>query len=403
MKTYVKKKFSLILISITILIAFNPVISVNATQVDLIGHELPIHKISWSPDGSLIATKSVNNTLKIWNPDDGSLKWSIDFERPVRTILWHPQGDRIVVILHRPSGVPISESHIILKIVDVASGTVQKNITFPSLVNPFTGSLRPNSNLYAMSYSFENSTTNKLEYRLEFLDLMTENVTQIISTNATFSSVWFDNGNKLAFLNGLIDDIYLNIWDATENNITLVRKLDGVHKVPDYPSTKPALSVSPDNLLLAYGFSYKEKDIFSTITKHGVNVYDLTDMNRSIPRLEIQSQCSGLSWKNNNELFVGTRSNGSRLWNIKDVESSKDHDVQYFFDINTGINDIEWDRNTERLAFTISSITGHNITSITSFDELSFFRVTSANLEISFTLISLTIISFSHIKKKTKR
>jgi WD40 repeat protein len=373
-------------------------INVNATKVDLIGDKLPIHKISWSPEGSLIATKTVNNTLKIWDPSDGSLKWSLDFERPVRTFLWHPQGDRIVVILHRPSGVPISESHIVLKIIDVASGIVQKNITFSSSINPFTGSLRPKSNLFAMSYSFENSSTNNLEYRLAFFDLVTEDFTQIISTNSTFSSVWFDNGNKLAFLDGLVDNIYLNVWDANENNITLVRRLDGVHKSPIYPSTKPALSVNPDETLLAYSFSYREKDVFTTITKHGVNVYDLTNINRLIPRLEIESQGSGLSWKNNNELFVGTRENGSRLWNIKDVESSKDHDVQYFFDINLGINDIEWDRNTERLAYTSS-----NITHIITFDEISFSRVQSVNAEINFTIISLTVISLYQIKRKSKK
>ncbi|OLS24516.1 MAG: hypothetical protein HeimC3_19460 [Candidatus Heimdallarchaeota archaeon LC_3] len=403
MKPYFKNFFSLILISIFMISSFNPIINVNATRVDLIGDKLPIHKISWSPDGSLIATKTVNNTLKMWDPSDGSLKWSIDFERPVRTFLWHPQGDRIIVILYRHSGVSISESHIVLKIVDIASGIVQKNITFPSSINPFTGSLRPNSNLFAMSYSFENTTTKKLEYRLEFLDLMTETFTQIISTNSTFSSVWFDNGNKLAFLDGLVDTIYLNIWDASENNITLVHRLDGVYQSPNYPSTKPSLSVNPDNTLLAYGFLYREKDVFTTITKHGVNVFDLTDMNRSIPRLEIESQASGLSWKNNNELFVGTRENGSRLWNIKDVEFTRDHDVQYFFDIETGINDIEWDRNTERLAYTISSITGQNITSIISFDEISFSRVQSANAEINFTIISLIMISLYYIKRKSKK
>ncbi|MHA1990018.1 MAG: WD40 repeat domain-containing protein [Candidatus Hodarchaeales archaeon] len=397
MKTYFKKILNLILISTFILVSINPIINVTATKIDLIGHKQLIHEISWNPDGSLIATKSVNNTLKIWDPTDGTIKWSIDFERPIRTFLWHPQGDRIVVILYRHSGVSISESHIVLKIVEVASGIVQKNITFPSSFNPFTGSLRPNSNLFALSYSFENSTTNKLEYRLEFLDLITENFTQIISTNSTFSSVWFDNGNKLAFLDGLVDNIYLNIWDATENNITSVRKLEGVHKSPDYPSTKPSLSVNPDNTLLAYGFSYKEKDVFSYITKHGVNVYDLTNTNRSIPKLEIESQCSGLSWKNNNELFVGTRGNGSRLWNINDVEYSKDHDVQYFFDIELGINDIEWDRNTEGLAYTYS-----NITSIISFDEISFSRVKSASSDINFAIISLIMISLYFSKKKIK-
>jgi hypothetical protein len=249
-----------------------------------------------------------------------------------------------------------------------------------------------------MSYSFENSSTNNLEYRLAFFDLVTEDFTQIISTNSTFSSVWFDNGNKLAFLDGLVDNIYLNVWDANENNITLVRRLDGVHKSPIYPSTKPALSVNPDETLLAYSFSYREKDVFTTITKHGVNVYDLTNINRLIPRLEIESQGSGLSWKNNNELFVGTRENGSRLWNIKDVESSKDHDVQYFFDINLGINDIEWDRNTERLAYTSS-----NITHIITFDEISFSRVQSVNAEINFTIISLTVISLYQIKRKSKK
>ena len=66
-------------------------------QVALIGHNGPITDIIYSPDGSLIATASLDGSIRLWDATDGSSIRMLDGHRGgVNSIAFSPDGQQIV-------------------------------------------------------------------------------------------------------------------------------------------------------------------------------------------------------------------------------------------------------------------------------------------------------------------
>lgn len=60
------------------------------------GHRSPVSSIAWSPDGSQLASASVDNTVKIWDPATGQCASTLEGHgNSVRSIAWSPDGSRL--------------------------------------------------------------------------------------------------------------------------------------------------------------------------------------------------------------------------------------------------------------------------------------------------------------------
>ncbi len=60
------------------------------------GHTNQVRSVSFSPDGLRIVSGSWDNTIKIWNADNGSLIRTLDAPNSVLAIAYSPDGLRIV-------------------------------------------------------------------------------------------------------------------------------------------------------------------------------------------------------------------------------------------------------------------------------------------------------------------
>ena len=390
-KNHILIFFRIFLLLILIIMVFNKIGQVDSEEIDLIGHEDPIRSIDWSPDGSLVATSSINKSLKIWNPIEGNIKWSFNFESSIRFIQWNSEGTKIIVFL-----APGVDSNTSLKILDISKGTVQSEIQFSSELESMLGSLQPNSNILALTYFSLDSTGEIRRYRLALYDLTTNKFFNIISTNRTSSLNWVNNGKKLAFLEHFNDKMYVTVWDSTTNNFSLSFVEDDFIF---FSSNKPVISFSPNNSLLALSRSYQVSVGFIETTKYAVTIYDLNSTEIFMSRLRLDSRVTALSWKSNDEIFVGTSNNGARIWKINPIHWAfdKDEDVQAFLDLETGIRDLDWDENNNNLAFVYINA---NNASLFTIDEIPKFVPTTTSTNFLLIFSSIILISLYKIKRE---
>jgi WD40 repeat protein len=60
-------------------------------------HTAPIITVAWSPDGKYIASGSEDNTIIIWNPENGKFMQRLQgHTKPVRSVVWTESSDRLV-------------------------------------------------------------------------------------------------------------------------------------------------------------------------------------------------------------------------------------------------------------------------------------------------------------------
>ena len=60
------------------------------------GHNAYSYGVSWSPDGSRIATGDIDGVVKVWNPDTGEEVLSFRVPGLVVNTHWHPEGTHII-------------------------------------------------------------------------------------------------------------------------------------------------------------------------------------------------------------------------------------------------------------------------------------------------------------------
>ena len=61
----------------------------------LVGHKDTIRDVSWSPDGSQIASASLDRTIRIWNAQNGTCTKVINFNVISAEVFWDPTGSKI--------------------------------------------------------------------------------------------------------------------------------------------------------------------------------------------------------------------------------------------------------------------------------------------------------------------
>lgn len=194
-------------------------------SVALKGHTMAVYSLSWSPDGTLLASGSKDGTVRLWNTAD----W-----QTVRTINAHAYG--VWSTAWSPSGAQL------------ATGGAESTVR---LWNPQTGEqlmmLYVTSNVYSLSWSHEgdrlaaglsngnvfifNATTGAIIHQL------TGHSQPVIAT------AWSPDGSRLA--SGSID-MSVRIWDP-QNGSTLRTLIANTTSRNDING----LAWSPDGSLLA--------------------------------------------------------------------------------------------------------------------------------------------------------
>jgi len=99
--------------------------TVEITQ-ELLGHSSTITDIAWSPDDKLLASISMDKTVKVWNAANGKVVTTLQYGNDPKSIAWSPDSKRLAV-----GGWAEPK----IKVWDVSTGQVAVTLNDPDSVN----------------------------------------------------------------------------------------------------------------------------------------------------------------------------------------------------------------------------------------------------------------------------
>ena len=71
------------------------VVEVNRTHVR-IEHPVPVHSVAFSPDGQILASGSIDNTVRLWLVSDGTLLRTLEGHTgSVLSVAFSPDGQTL--------------------------------------------------------------------------------------------------------------------------------------------------------------------------------------------------------------------------------------------------------------------------------------------------------------------
>ena len=206
------------------------------------GHTDRVYSMSFSPDGTILASGSYDDTIKLWNVATGKIITVLKQRRRVDSISFSPDGETLAINIHR------------IKLWNVATGT---NITTLKGHNSTTNSV---------SFSPDGGTlaSGSHDKTIKLWDVATgTNIATLEGHTKSVNSVSFSpDGGTLA--SGSYDKT-IKLWDvATGTNIAT---LEG------HTSLISSVSFSPDGGTLASGSYDKTIKLWDVAT--GTNIATL--------------------------------------------------------------------------------------------------------------------------------
>lgn len=168
----------------------------NTLLYTLKGHADTISSVSWSPDNSTIATGSYDQTINLWNANDGSLVKTLIGQNDVITaVIWSQDSQRII-----SSGFDNQPN---LVVWDVAKGNILSRHTGGTMVD---ASFSPDGTKFAYVNPLSVYILDTTSY-----EIIATSPIVACCANVITSIVWDPNSSKLATgsQNGLV-----TIWDG---------------------------------------------------------------------------------------------------------------------------------------------------------------------------------------------
>ncbi|KAL4744666.1 WD40-repeat-containing domain protein [Aspergillus terricola var. indicus] len=262
-KCFQKEKLDLILSEPTMEDNWNPCL-----HQMLEGHSKTVFSISWSPDGSLLASGSFDNTVRIWDPATGQCTLTLQgHSKYVWSISWSPDGGLLAscssdktIKIWNPSTAQCTltlkgHNKGVYSIKWSPDGALLASSSFDMTIkiwNPITGhcisTVEGRRDVVKSTASWSpdgNRLASVLEDKtIRIWDLASRDYTWTLKGHREqIASVsWAPNGNWLASSG---QDSTVRIWDLTTGKPTTT--LEG-HSDPVNP-----ISWSPDGSLLASG------------------------------------------------------------------------------------------------------------------------------------------------------
>ena len=318
-------------------------------QHTLIGHDDLVSAVSWSPDGTRIATTSYDNTTRIWDADTGvMLHKLIGHTQAVYDVSWSPDGTRIVTACVDASP----------RIWDTETG-----ITLHTLIGHtqavFAVSWSPDDSRIA-TVSFDktariwNADNGNLLHTLSGhtafvweVDWSPDGSRIITVSGDSTAKIWdAENGALLHTLSGHNSDVYAGIWSpdgsrivttSTDNNARIWDAGNGalLHTLIGHNSVVNAASWSPNGLRVATASGDTTIIIWDANTGAFLNTL-----------IGHENKVYAVSWSSDGlRIVTASTDKTARIW---DAETG---DTQYILRGHTGdIYDVKWSPDGSRIA-----------------------------------------------------
>ncbi|MBD1930734.1 MULTISPECIES: caspase family protein [Cyanophyceae] len=240
-----------------------PIISSIRERNRLEGHVDEVNDVSFSPDGSLIASVSQDGYLKLWSKEGKSLNtksfnhkkavWGVDFS-PTNYIIASSDGDGIISIR------------------DIANSSLKKELKPPEDINSskklaLRVKFSPNGQLVA-SANFDNT--------VRVWQVSNNSLIKTFHHNAEVNSVSFNSdGQQIASASA---DGTIKIWSLASNNDKPLRTFKGhtdeVFSVKFSPDDKNIVSGSRDRTIRIWSLSSNQQP--RVLTDHNDMVYSVS-------------------------------------------------------------------------------------------------------------------------------
>jgi len=160
------------------------------------GHTDLVPMVAWSPDSSMIATPSYDQTVKLWSASDGTLLHTLSGHNAyVTTVVWSPDGTRLF-----SWGFDTSPN---LFVWDVVTGALLSQHNSGTIV---AAAFSPDGQRLALSSSLSFGIIDGVS-----LNPIAQSPRVVCCANQMYSIAWSPDGNTLVTgsINGLV-----TLWDA---------------------------------------------------------------------------------------------------------------------------------------------------------------------------------------------
>lgn len=286
---------------------------VSSAQIlySLTAHRSDITQIVWSPDSSLLATGSLDSTVKIWAASDGQLLNSMivvtnlpppDDRAAVFSVGWDPTGTKLVFGAYEDGTVRIWDQTTLNSPEMMMPGNVP-GVLYGHGGGVISFSWHPNGNFLASGG--EDGT-------VRIWDVGTGQAIEVIqtSTETVYSVAWSPDGSQLAYGG---EDGVLHIVAVSE-----LAALDGsasdacAEQQPDCATPTPSQSVvysvawSPDGSKIAIGKS------------SSIEIVDSTTLNLIKTLSGATNTINSIDWSPDSTKIAGASIDGigGRVWDV---------------------------------------------------------------------------------------
>jgi WD40 repeat protein len=229
----------------------------------LTGHSREVESVTFSPDGKLIASGSSDTTIKLWDVASGAL-W--------QTLAWHNDGvhsvgsnDSVHSVAFSPDGKLLASRSWdnTIKLWDVASGALKKTLTNSQQVESLAVS--PDDQLFA---------TGSWDNNIRLCDMATGTLRKTLIGNhgIVFLVVFSPDGKLLASATG---GKTIMLWDVASGTLrlTLTGHSHNVESIAFSPDERLLASGSGDKTIRLWDVA--SGTVWQTLTGHNDSVYSV--------------------------------------------------------------------------------------------------------------------------------